>query len=180
MIAPTTLTQAGPQQVLRGNNDFWNYNNEGYPVRYHRNKRKALFVPGNNCPVSLDALDNYRRTIIRRPNGNNEDFVEQYHDLDKNKQKRLLQGDAWTGETWLKVTRQSAATQPPAAQLRTQVPQQQQPQQSPQAAHHTSQWRNKCQHKQTHTSKQSTENHFFDILQRCHHQQPQQYQTLQQ
>ena len=180
MIAPTTLTQAGPQQVLRGNNDFWNYNNEGYPVRYHRNKRKALFVPGNNCPVSLDALDNYRRTIIRRPNGNNEDFVEQYHDLDKNKQKRLLQGDAWTGETWLKVTRQSAATQPPAAQLRTQVPQQQQPQQSPQAAHHTSQWRNKCQHKQKHTSKQSTENHFFDILQRCHHQQPQQYQTLQQ
>ena len=26
MIAPTTLTQAGPQQVLGGNNDYWNYN----------------------------------------------------------------------------------------------------------------------------------------------------------
>ena len=31
MIAPTTLTQAGPQQVLGGNNDYWNYNNEGVP-----------------------------------------------------------------------------------------------------------------------------------------------------
>ena len=58
MIATTTLTQAGPQQVLGGNNDYWNYNNEGYLVRYHRNKRKAPFVPGNNCPVSLDTLDN--------------------------------------------------------------------------------------------------------------------------
>ena len=54
MIAPTTLTQAGPQQVLGGNNDYWNYNNEGYLVRYQRNKRKALFVPDNNCPVSLE------------------------------------------------------------------------------------------------------------------------------
>ena len=104
-------------------------------MRYHRNKRKAPFVPGNNCPVSLDTLDNYRRTIIRRSNRNNEDLVEQYHDLDKNQQKRVLQDDAWTGETWFKVIRQSAATRPPAAKLRTQAPQQQQPQQSTQAAH---------------------------------------------
>ena len=53
MIAPTTLTQAGPQQVLGGNNDYWGYNNQGYLVRYHRNKRKALFVPRDNCPVEL-------------------------------------------------------------------------------------------------------------------------------
>ena len=123
MIALTTLTQAGPQQVLGGNNDYWNYNSEGYLVRYHRNKRKALFVPGNNCPVSLGRLSNYRRTIVRRPNGHNEDFVEQYNDLGKNAQKRILQGDAWTGETWFKVTGQPAATQPSAAQPRTPVPQ---------------------------------------------------------
>ena len=51
MIAPTTLARRGPQQVLGGNSDYWNYNNEGYLVRYHRNKRKALLVPGDNCPV---------------------------------------------------------------------------------------------------------------------------------
>ena len=134
MIAPTTLTQAGPQQVLGGNNDYWNYNSEGYLVRYHRNKRKALFVPGNNCPVSLGRLSNYRRTIVRRPNGHNEDFVEQYNDLSQNAQKRILQGDAWTGETWFKVTGQPAATQPSAAQPRTPVPQAQ-PQQTTQAEH---------------------------------------------
>ena len=134
MIAPTTLTQAGPQQVLGGNNDYWNYNSEGYLVRYHRNKRKALFVPGNNCPVSLGRLSNYRRTIVRRPNGHNEDFVEQYNDLGKNAQKRILQGDAWTGETWFKVTGQPAATQPSAAQPRTPVPQPQ-PQQTTQTEH---------------------------------------------
>ena len=30
MIAPTTLARRGPQQVLGGNSDYWNYNNEGY------------------------------------------------------------------------------------------------------------------------------------------------------
>ena len=99
MIAPTTLTRHGPQQVLGGNGDYWNYNNEVYLVRYHRNKRKALFVPGDNCPLPLETLSNYRRTIIRRTDGNNQDIVEQYHDLSKHEQRRVIQGDTWTGET---------------------------------------------------------------------------------
>ena len=108
MIAPTTLTRHGPQQVLGGNSDYWNYNNEGYLVRYHRNKRKALFVPGDNCPIPLETLSNYRRTIIRRTDGNNEDIVEQYHDLSKREQRRVIQGDTWTGETWFRVNKPAA------------------------------------------------------------------------
>ena len=108
MIAPTTLTRHGPQQVLGGNSDCWNYNNEGYLVWYHRNKRKALFVPGDNCPVPLETLSNYRRTIIRRADGNYEDIVEQYHDLSKHEQRRVIQGDTWTGETWFRVNKPPA------------------------------------------------------------------------
>ena len=51
-------------------------------MRYHRNKRKALFVPQLNCPVPLEQLANYRRTVIRRPDGNNEVFTEQFKTLD--------------------------------------------------------------------------------------------------
>ena len=108
MIAPTTLTGHGPQQVLGGNSDYWNYNNEGYLARYHRNKRKALFVPDDNCPVPLETLSNYRRTIVRRTDGNNEDIVEQYHDLSKHEQRRVIQGDTWTGETWFRVNKPPA------------------------------------------------------------------------
>ena len=117
MIAPTTLTRHGPQQVLGGNSDYWNYNNEGYLVRYHRNKRKALFVPGDDCPVPLETLSNYRRTIIRRTDGNNEDIVEQYHDLSKHEQRRVIQGDTWTGETRLRVNKPRA--QPAATAAKT-------------------------------------------------------------
>ena len=117
MVAPTTLTRHRPQQVLGGNSDYWNYNNEGYLVRYHRNKRKALFVPGDNCPVPLETLSNYRRTIIRRTDGNNEDIVEQYRDLSKHEQRRVIQGDTWTGETWFRVNKPPA--QPATTTMKT-------------------------------------------------------------
>ena len=121
MIAPTTLTRHGPRQVLGGNSDYWNYNNEGYLVRYHRNKRKALFVPGDNCPVPLETLSNYRRTIIRRTDGNNEDIVEQYHDLNKHEQRRVIQGDTWTGETWFRVNKPPAQPVPTTAKTTEQT-----------------------------------------------------------
>jgi hypothetical protein len=57
MIAPTTLTTQGSEQVLGGRNDYWAYNNEGYLVRFHRTIRKSLFIPkANNCPVPLNNL----------------------------------------------------------------------------------------------------------------------------
>ena len=68
MIAPTTLTPQGPEPILDGNNDFWTYNNEGYLVRVHKTRRKALFLPYKTCPIPVDKLENYRRTIVRRPN----------------------------------------------------------------------------------------------------------------
>ena len=108
MTAPTTLTRHGPQQVLGGNSDYWNYNNGGYLVRYHRNKRKALFVPGDKCPIPLETLSNYRRTIVRQTDGNSEALVEQYHDLSKHEQRRVIQGDTWTGETWFRVNKPPA------------------------------------------------------------------------
>ena len=121
MIAPTTLAKTGPQQVLGGNNDYWAYNNEGYLVRCHRNKRKALFVPQLNCPVPLEQLANYWRTIIRRQDGNNEDFTEQFLTMEKNKQKRVLQGQAWTGESWFRVnkTKETSPAQASTASAQT-------------------------------------------------------------
>ena len=102
MIAPTTLTPQGPEPILGGNNDFWTYNNEGYLVRVHKTRRKALFLPYKTCPIPVDKLENYRRTIVRRPDKNNEDFEEQFQSM-SNKQQRVLQGQAWTRETWFKL-----------------------------------------------------------------------------
>ena len=103
MIAPTTLTPQGPEPILGGNNDFWTYNNEGYLVRVHKTRRKALFLPYKTCPIPVDKLENYRRTIVRRPDKNNEDFEEQFQSMSNKQQKRVLQGQAWTGETWFKL-----------------------------------------------------------------------------
>ena len=117
MIAPTTLTTQGPEPILGGNNDFWTYSNEGYLVRVHRTKRKALFLPYKTCPAPTDNLENYRRTIVNRPDKNNEDlrtivnrpdknnedFEEHFQSISNQRQKRVLQGQAWTGETWFKL-----------------------------------------------------------------------------
>ena len=103
MIAPTTLTPQGPEPILGGNNDFWTYNNEGYLARVHKTRRKALFLPFKTCPIPVDKLENYRRTIVRRPDKNNEDFEEQFQSTSNKQQKRVLQGQAWTGETWFKL-----------------------------------------------------------------------------
>ena len=74
-----------------------------YLVRVHRTKRKALFLPYKTCPVPTDRLENYRRTIVNRPDKNNEDFEEQFRNLSQHQQKLVLQGQAWTGGTWFKL-----------------------------------------------------------------------------
>ena len=104
MIAPTTMTTQGYEQVLGGRNDYWAYNNEGYLVRFHRTMRKSLFIPkADNCPVPLEQLDNFRRTLIRRRDGNVEDITEAYKDLPFKMQKRKVNGQQWQGESWFKV-----------------------------------------------------------------------------
>ena len=74
-------------------------------MRTHRTTRKALFVPDSRCPIPTERLENYRRTIVHRQNGNNEDFEHKYQDITKSQQKRALQGQTWTGETWFRVKR---------------------------------------------------------------------------
>ena len=103
-ITPVTLTPAG-MEVLRNRNDLWSFNNQGYLVRVHRPQRKALFVPDQRCPVPTARLENYRRTIVRRNNGDNENIEDAYQTLDTKQQKRILEGEPWAGETWFKVKR---------------------------------------------------------------------------
>ena len=47
--------------------DTWRTERSGHVVKEHRLPRKAKFVPtGDDCPVRVDRLDNYRKTIIHR------------------------------------------------------------------------------------------------------------------
>ena len=50
-------------------------------------------------------LENFRRTIVRRSNGNTENIEDAYQTLDTKQQKRILGGEPWTGETWFRVKR---------------------------------------------------------------------------
>ena len=103
-ITPVTITPTG-MEIVRNRNDTWTFNSQGFLVRTRRTTRKALFVPDSRCPIPTDRLENYRRTIVHRQNGNNEDFEDKYQDLNKPQQKRVLQGQTWTGETWFRVKR---------------------------------------------------------------------------
>ena len=104
-ITPVTITPTG-MEIVRNRNDTWTFNSQGFLVRTHRTTRKALFVPDSRCPIPTERLENYRRTIVHRQNGNNEDFEDKYQDLNKSQQKRVLQGQTWTGETWFRVKRE--------------------------------------------------------------------------
>ena len=122
-ITPVTITPTG-MEVVRNRNDTWTFNTQGFRVRTHRTTRKALFVPDSRCPIPTDRLENYRRTIVYRQNGNNEDFEDKYQDLNKSQQKRVLQGPTWTGETWFRVKKGTILPgnrppQPPAVPSQT-------------------------------------------------------------
>ena len=120
VIAPTTITTQGPEPIVGGNSDYWTYNNEGYLVRAHKRMRNALFSPYKTCPVPTNKLENYRRTIVTRLDENNEDFEEKFPVLSPQQQKRVLQGQAWTGESWFKL--KPGTTMPEATTTRkTQV-----------------------------------------------------------
>ena len=100
-ITPVTITPTG-MEIVRNGNDTWTFNSQGFLVRTHRTTRKALFVPDSRCPLPTGRLENYRRTIVHRQNGNAEDFEDKYQDLNKSQQKR---GQTWTGETWFRAKR---------------------------------------------------------------------------
>ena len=76
---------------------------------------KLSLFPATIAQCHWRHLSNYRRTIIRRTDRNNEDIVEQYHDLNKHEQRRVIQGDTWTGETWFRVNKPPAQPAPTTA-----------------------------------------------------------------
>ena len=100
-ISPITLTPTGAQWVTH-QHDIWTYNSQGYLVRTHKAKRRATYMPDNTCPVPMDKLEDYRRTIAHKLDGTHEDFEETLHTLEHQHQKSLL-NNAWKGETWFKV-----------------------------------------------------------------------------
>ena len=101
-ISPVTMTPTGAKWVTH-NNDIWIYNSQGFLVRLHKRQRQATYVPDKQCPVPMDKLEDYRRTIAQRRDGTTEDFEEQLHSLQPTQARRTLEGQPWTGETWFKV-----------------------------------------------------------------------------
>ena len=61
-ISPVTMTPTGAKWVTH-NNDIWIYNSQGFLVRLHKRQRQATYVPDKQCPVPMDKLQDYRRTI---------------------------------------------------------------------------------------------------------------------
>ena len=94
MIAPThTLAATGPRPQQGGNNNFWKYNGQGYLVRVHKRGRKALFTPGygNQSAVSLERLDDYRKTIVHSKDGTQAVLEDKFKSLTKQEANERLQ-----------------------------------------------------------------------------------------
>ena len=101
-ISPVTMTPTGAKWVTH-NNDVWMYNSQGFLVRLHKRQRQTTYIPDKQCPVPMDKLEDYRRTIAHRRDGTTEDFEEQLHSLQPTQARMTLDGQPWTGETWFKV-----------------------------------------------------------------------------
>jgi len=90
-ISPVTMTPTGAKLVTH-NNDIWIPNSQAFLVRLHKRQRQATYIPDKQCPVPLDKLEDYRRTIARRRDGTTEDFEEQLHSLQPTQARRTLDG----------------------------------------------------------------------------------------
>ena len=112
-IAPTTKAAESNPNI--GGNDIWTRNDQGYIVRIHKRLRRALFTPYNSgCPVDIEQLEDYRKTIIRQP-GRKEIIIEDdFQQKDKKQQNRFIQGSTWIGETRFKPRASGAPSVAPA------------------------------------------------------------------
>ena len=109
-------------------------------MRLHKAKRRATYMPDQQCPVPMDKLEEYRRIIARKHDGTTEDFEEKLHSLEHSQQKRMLH-TAWKGEMWFKVKKNARhqsriPTQTPSSQARP-APDQQQPEQGQERRRYT-------------------------------------------
>ena len=110
MIAPTTITKEGPQPMRGGNTDIWMFNNEGFIVRVHKRLRRALFTPDNtDCPIDIENLEDFRKTIIKQPGKPTAEFVDKFKDIERKEKNRIIEGPSWIGETWFRPKQGASA-----------------------------------------------------------------------
>ena len=84
--------------------DTWRTERSGHVVKEHRLPRKAKFVPiGGDCPVGVDRLDNYRKTVVHRNGVTHEVLVDSLWELSERDQHAIASDVPWTGETWFRV-----------------------------------------------------------------------------
>ena len=78
-------------------------------MKEHRLLRRAKFVPTNgDCPVRVNQLNNYRKTIHR--NGvTHEVLVDSLWELSERDQHAIASDVPWTGETWFQVKCETVA-----------------------------------------------------------------------
>ena len=90
--------------------DTWRAERSGHVVKEHRLPRKAKFVPtGDDCPVGVDRLDNYRKTVVHRNGVNHEVLVDSLWELSERDQHAIASDVPWTGETWFQVKCETVA-----------------------------------------------------------------------
>ena len=74
--------------------DTWRTERSGHVVKEHRLPRKAKFVPtGDDCPVRVDQLDNYRKTIVHRNGVTHEVLVDNLWELSERDQHAIAAAD---------------------------------------------------------------------------------------
>lgn len=56
------------------------------------------------CPVPLDRLDSYRKTVIQRSSQAPLVLEDQYQTLTNEQKNREPTGGLWQGETWFRIT----------------------------------------------------------------------------
>ena len=96
--------------VKSGLQDTWRTERSGHVVKEHRLPRRAKFVPtGDDCPVRVDQLDNYRKTIVHRNGVTHEVLVDSLWELSERDQHAIASDVPWTGETWLQVKCETVA-----------------------------------------------------------------------
>ena len=90
--------------------DTWRTERSGHVVKEHRLPRKAKFVPTDgDCPVGVDRLDNYRKTVVHRNGVTHEVLVDCLWELSEREQHAIASDVPWTGETWFQVKCETVA-----------------------------------------------------------------------
>ena len=93
-----------------GSQDTWRTERSGHVVKEHRLPRRAKFVPTEgDCPVRVDQLNSYRKTIVHRNGVTHEVLIDALWELSERDQHAIASDVPWTGETWFQVKCESVA-----------------------------------------------------------------------